>query len=230
MKKILAVAVALLAVAIASVIIYFEVIKGDPPSELGFTDAVETSTTTGGAAPTSVPALDGEWTATGESVVGYRVIEDIIGGLQSNEAVGRTSDVEGTIVISGTTIGSASFTADLRTLKSDEQRRDEQVQERILNTAEFPTSTFTLTKPIVLDAIPLPGTEIVVTAIGNLELHGVTREVMIGIRAKHSGDRIEIVSQIPIVFADYDIPNPSNPFVSARDNGTLEVLLVLERA
>ena len=36
--------------------------------------------------------------------------------------------------------------------------------------------------------------------------------------------------EIPVTFADYGIPNPSNPVVSTHDHGTLEFLLVFEKA
>lgn len=240
LKKLLIAAAVLVALVVGGTVLYVQVIRDDPAPELEFTEAVDETTTTTSAADaaasdTSDPSegtasLDGTWEAIGESVVGYRVIEDFVGGLQNSEAVGRTSDVEGSITLSGTTVDEISFTADLTTLESDESRRDSQVQGRILNTAEFPTATFTATGPIALEQVPDAGVEITAPATGELTLHGVTREVTFEVRAKHSGDRIEIVGQIPVEFADYDIPDPSNPFVSTRDNGTLEVLLVLERA
>lgn len=229
-KKIVLALVAVVVLALGGVVLYVQVLRDDAPAELDFTDQGEAPGTTDGGDDAPPLAVDGEWVATGESVVGYRVIEDFVGGLQNAEAVGRTSEVEGSLTIAGAEVDGVTFTADLTTLESDDARRDGQVQGRLLETATFPTATFTATAPIDLGAVPDDGVEITATATGELDLHGVVREVTFDVRAKRTGARIEVVGQIPVVFADYDIENPTNPFVSTRDEGVLEVLLVLEPA
>ena len=46
----------------------------------------------------------------------------------AQEAVGRTSNVTGTMTIDGTTITAVDITADLTTLQSDAANRDRQFQ------------------------------------------------------------------------------------------------------
>jgi hypothetical protein len=41
--------------------------------------------------------------------------------------------------------------------------------------------------------------------------------------------RVSVVGEIPIVFAEWGIPNPSIPGISTEDAGVLEFNLVLER-
>ena len=68
--------------------------------------------------------------------------------------------------LTGTTITAADFTADLTTLVSDESRRDGQLRNQALETSQFPTATFTLTKPVELGSIPAEGQAVDVTATG----------------------------------------------------------------
>src|SRR5688572_6582319 len=92
---------------------YINLIKEDAPERLAFAD----TTTTTAAGDTDVPAVstgegvDGTWTATEGSEAGYRVKEVLFG--QSAEGAGRTSDVAGTLVISGTTVSAAEVIVDL---------------------------------------------------------------------------------------------------------------------
>jgi polyisoprenoid-binding protein YceI len=228
---------AVIVVVVGATVFYVQVIEGDAPEKLEFSDADDegddadtTDPSTPGSADAGPVETEGTWTATGETVVGYRVVEDFIGGLQDNEAVGRTSAVTGTLTIDGTTVPEATFTADLTTLESDEPQRDSQVQGRILETSTFPEATFTLTSPVDFGSVPEPDTEITASATGTLELHGVTKDVTFDVQAKIVDGHIEVLGEIPVVFADYGIDNPSNQFISTEEDGLLEFLLVLEPA
>ena len=103
------------------------------------------------------------------------------------EAVGRTSNVTGSLTIDGTTITAVDMTADLTTLQSDEANRDRQLQRQGIETATYPTATFTLTQPIELDAVPAEGEIVNVTATGDLMLHGVTKSVEIPLETRLEG-------------------------------------------
>ncbi|HLM90047.1 MAG TPA: YceI family protein [Streptosporangiaceae bacterium] len=68
------------------------------------------------------------------------------------------------------------------------------------------------------------------TAHGHLTLHGTTREVTFTLTAERKGSQIEVVGGIPVLFADYNIQNPSfTGFVTTQDHGLLEFLLVFNR-
>jgi polyisoprenoid-binding protein YceI len=226
---------ALVLLVIGGVVFYVQVIEGDAPDPLEFSDSDSTDDTsdgTGSTDDTTAPLddVDGVWTIGADTVVGYRVVEDFLGGIQDNEAVGRTSDVTGSLTIDGTTVPDATFTADLTGLESDEPQRDGRVQDNILQTAEFPEATFTLTAPIDFGAVPAADETVSAEATGELDLHGVTQEVTFEVEARIVDDHIEVLGEIPIVFADYGIDNPSNSFVTTEDNGLLEFLLFLEPA
>jgi polyisoprenoid-binding protein YceI len=110
-------------------------------------------------------------------------------------------------------------------VKSDQSQRDRQFQGRIMDTSQYPTSTFALTKPITLGSIPADGVIVTETASGTLTLHGTTRSVTFTVQARRSGSTISVSGSIPVVFANYNIDNPSGGPAQTSDNGTLEFLL-----
>jgi polyisoprenoid-binding protein YceI len=145
---------------------------------------------------------------------------------QKNTAVGRTTDVTGRIVIKGTTVDSGSFTANMKTVHSDQKQRDGQFQGKIMDTSTYPTATFTLTSPVQLGTPPASGATMAATAKGNLTLRGTTRPVVIQLTAEHVGTSLEVLGNLDVVFADWKIPQPSFPGVAVVQNhGTLEFLL-----
>ena len=201
--------------------IYLNVIRDDAPERLSLQDDA-----TDAPRATRREGIEGRWEPTSQSQVGYRVKEVIFA--QSGEGVGRTSDVSGELTIEGTTVNAATFSADLRTLKSDESQRDGHVHNRILETAKFPTATFDLTEPIDFSVVPALGEVLNARATGDLTIRDTTKPVTFDLQAKYTGDTIEIAGAIPIVWAEWNIPNPSNFVAATEDRGLLEFLLVLE--
>jgi polyisoprenoid-binding protein YceI len=159
--------------------------------------------------------------------VGYRVKEVIFG--QATEGVGRTSAVEGSVVIDGTAVTSADFVVQLATIVSDSDRRDGQFNSRIMDTAAHPTATFSLTSPISLPPDAATGAAVDATATGDLTLRGTTKSVTFPVSARLEGASVKITGTIPVVFAEWSIPNPSFGGITTEDNGDLEFLLVLAR-
>jgi polyisoprenoid-binding protein YceI len=220
-KWIVAGVVAVVVLALAVPFVYIHFIKGDPPPKLSL-DQVATS------AGAPLTGIDGTWSLTGDSVAGYRIKEILLG--QSTEAVGRTSKVTGQLTASGTAISAATFSVDMASVTSDDGTRDGQFRGRIMNTSQFPTATFTLTSPIDIGSVPPDGQEIAVKATGDLTLHGVTKSVIFDLNAKLSGQNINVAGSTTIVFADYDIDNPSSGAAKTGDDGLLEVLLVFAKS
>jgi polyisoprenoid-binding protein YceI len=124
--------------------------------------------------PTSGAKLE---IAEGSSAT-YRVTEQFVGVAFTNEAEGTTNLVLGTLTINadGTVAPGSKLTVDLRGLKSDQDQRDGFIQNRTLETAKFPNAEFVPTKITGLDKmIPSTG-QAGISLIGNLTLHGVTKE------------------------------------------------------
>src|ERR1700722_259613 len=191
----------------------------------GTTTSAEASTGASTSGSSSTGTVAGTWTVGSGSVVGYRVNEVLLG--QSATAVGRTSDVTGHLTIAGSTVTAAAFSVPMATVHSDKSQRDAQFDGRIMDVSQYPTGTFTLTSPI--DLAPLPATGVIkdYTAHGRLTLHGATRPVTLALTAERKGSQIEVSGDIPVLFSDYGIANPSFAgFVTTQDHGLLEFLLV----
>jgi polyisoprenoid-binding protein YceI len=223
------VAVPILVALLAAVVgpyVYIHLVEGPVPARLALEPAARPGGS--GASRPELRGVDGAWRPTSGSRAGYRVHETLFG--QGTTAVGRTEAVRGRLVISATTVESATFTVDLRTVSSDREPRDAQFRGRIMDTARFPNATFELSSPVRLSALPENLELIDVTARGRLTLHGTTRAVRVRLAARRNGTRIEINGSIPVGFADYGIPNPSLGPASTDDHGEIELLLVLEHA
>jgi polyisoprenoid-binding protein YceI len=190
--------------------------------------AVDTTGDTTDDAGGAASEVDGTWNVTDASELGYRVKEILFG--VDTEAVGRTNDVTGAIVVAGAQVTDGDFEVDMATVASDRSQRDGQFRGRVMDVEQFPTATFVLTEPIELGAVPADGEQITATATGELTLRGVTNPVTFDVTAQREGDRIGVLGSIPVVFADYDIPNPSFGGIETEDNGVLEFVLVFERA
>ncbi|MFI5226286.1 MAG: YceI family protein, partial [Candidatus Limnocylindrales bacterium] len=197
------------------------------------------STAAGSSVPLASGGLAGTWsvdTSIGsfsdfsDSFVGYRVQEQLA-SIGANTAVGRTPSVSGSMTIDGTTVTAGTVTADLTQLKSNDDRRDGQLNHQGIETSTFPTATFTLTSPIDLGSVPADGQQVKVTAKGQLTLHGVTKDVEIPLTAQLSGSIIEVAGSLPITFSDYGIQAPTSfAVLSVADSGTMELQLFFSHA
>ena len=230
----IAIPVVVLLAVVVGPFVYINFIKEDAPDPLTFDDiGTATSTTAGGSDDTTATAgaddgIDGSWEVAAGSTAGYRATEVLFG--QSTEGAGRTEDVTGTLVIEGTTASEAGFEVDLTTLESDEDRRDGQVNGRILETSQFPTATFELTEPLDFGEVPDDLEEITVEATGDLTVHGVTQSVTFDLTARRNGDAIEVTGSMPITWSDYDIDDPSGGPAQVEDTGTMEFALSFSKA
>ena len=212
--------------------LYIHLVEGKAPAPLALgaasPDPASPAASSGSTTGRASAAVGGTWTVAGGSVVGYRVNEVLFG--QSNEAVGRTNAVAGSMTVSGKTVTTAEFTVDMTTVSSDQTRRDEQFNGRIMDTSTFPAATFKLTQPIVLGSIPAEGVARTVQAAGSLTLHGVANSVVFSVTGRKTGSTVRVAGSIPITFADWNISNPSFGPVTTEDHGVLEFALNFTRA
>lgn len=233
MKKLVVrlVVLALVAVAVVygAILLWTKVIN-KPEDELSTDDlsaALVDTTIATVTTDTVADGVSGVWVATSESTLGYRV-KEVLGGVDT-EGVGRTSAVDGSITIDGTMVVEGGFSVEVGSIKSDSSRRDGQFTGRIMDAATFPTASFVISQPIDFGTIPTDGQQITVEATGDLTLRGTTKTVTFPLTAEYSNGRVGVFGNIPIVFAEFGIPNPSNQFVTTGDNGLLEFVLVFER-
>ncbi len=108
--------VLLVVIFVGGPFVYINFIKEDAPPKLELSTVTTTKPdgNTSSTTPTAA-SVDGDYTVK-SGTVGYRVTEVLFG--QTTDAAGRTNDVTGDMTITGTTVESASFTADLRTVRA----------------------------------------------------------------------------------------------------------------
>lgn len=210
------------------------------PDELTLTE--DSTPTTGEAAPEGddppavepidVASLDGVWTVTAgegdeETVAGYRIDEVFAQGAREATAYGRTTEVTGSMTVEAGQVTEGSFEVDMTTLQSDEDRRDNAIRDRGLQTNQFPTATFALTEPAAVPEL-VSGQVGALPVTGELTLHGVTQPITIDLNVKASGDLFIIQGSAPVVLADFEIEPPSiGGFVTVTDEGSFEFIVNL---
>jgi polyisoprenoid-binding protein YceI len=210
--------------AIAAPFIYIHFIEGPAPAKLALPSEHSTSST--GSSGTATASVDGTYHVGAGSEAGYRVSEVLIG--QHATAVGRTAKIWGPVTIAGSRVTAATFTVNMASVISDQSERNAQFDGRIMDVATYPTATLTLSDPIALGRVPAVGSKAAYTATGELTMHGVTRKVTFPLTAERTSDGIYVLADVPIVFANWDIANPSvGGFVTTADSGTLEALVHL---
>jgi polyisoprenoid-binding protein YceI len=228
LRWLLAAIAGLIILAAAGPFVYIHFFDGSTPAALSLKNPPSGTATANTANTTATGPVAGTWTVGPGSIVGYRVNEVLLG--QNATAVGRTTSVTGHLTIAGTTVTAAGFSVPMATVHSDKSQRDAQFDGRIMDVAQYPTGTFALTSPVDLAPLPAGGAIKDYTAHGRLTLHGATRAVTFTLTAERKGSQIEVSGDIPVLFSDYNIQNPSFAgFVTTQNHGLLEFLLVFNR-
>jgi polyisoprenoid-binding protein YceI len=215
--------VAVVALVYGAIFLYVTVINDSPDAldEVDLTEAVADTTST----DVSGAGFDGTWVPTTDSAFGYRV-EEVIAGVNTT-AVGRSNEIDGTLEVTDST-ADVAIAVQVESITSDEGRRDSAFRGRIMEADDFPEATFVSTEPIDFGVLPTDGEQVTATATGDLTLKDVTRTVTFEVTAEANGTRIGVLGNIPILFEDYGIENPSFAAVKTESNGLLEFVLVFE--
>jgi polyisoprenoid-binding protein YceI len=180
-------------------------------------------------AAASAPAgpLDGTWGIAAGSVAGFRVPETALG--ISNDIVGRTNAVHGTMAFSGTRVTAAAFRIDLVTIKVGGKTQPQFAKS--LGTQDHPSAAFTLTQPVTLGSTFTSGATVTATATGRLTLRGISHLVTVTISGRRNGTALQVAGSIPVAFSGWGIKGPKGYgfFGSVANHGVAEFLLILHR-
>jgi polyisoprenoid-binding protein YceI len=181
--------------------------------------------------PSPGQTMEGSWiiSSNGSSFVGYRIRERLGFFPAPNDAVGRTTEVKGSALVSDGAIREARFTADLVWLVSDEPARDPVNTDQGLQTSKFPTATFVLTRPVEVGT-PRPGQVIPFRAHGRLTVHGVTRPVVFVADGRWDGDAIHVAGHADVTRAEFGIEIQSQLALRMADDAVIEAQLAFHRA
>ncbi|GBD10940.1 Protein YceI [bacterium HR23] len=163
----------------------------------------------------------------------YRVREQLARLNFPSDAVGTTQQVSGTLRLDPSTLAileGSKFTVDLRTLRSDESRRDQYIQRNTLETHLYPYAEFIPHQVIGLTG-PLPTQgEARFQVAGDMTIHGVTRPITWEVEATFSESGVRGQARTAFKFGDFGMTIPRVMAVlSVEDNIRLELDFVLER-
>jgi polyisoprenoid-binding protein YceI len=202
-----------------------------PTPTAGTSAATATPTTaTTATAASTVPAAGDVITfrlVPSASEARYRAREQLVSRPLPNDAIGRTTAITGVLTL--TTAGAivpehSRLTVDLRTLKSDEGRRDRYIQQNTLETQRFPLAEFVPTQAIGITWPPPTSGEATFRLVGDLTVHGVTRPVTWDVTAQFAGERVTGMATTTVKMTDFGMTPPrAGPVLSIEDSLRLEV-------
>lgn len=202
-----------------------------------------------------VESLDGLWVidtevgvfnnecltqACGASFVGFRIDEELL-GIGGKTVVGRTPGIEAQFAIEGTRILSSDdpnskseipfVIVDMTQLITDDAARNNAIKKQAIQTDKYPESTFYLTRSIDFGLETNLESGFEIEAIGDLTIHGVTRQESILLQASFDGNRILVYGELsPIKLADYGIEKPRAAVViSVDDEASMEFQLYFKK-
>lgn len=213
---------------------FFSGLRSTPPPLSLATPSASTSATA--SATASAAAGTATWSIASGSLVGYRVNEQFVGQSSSHQAVARTSEVTGKVVIakSGTSyeMTSATITVQLANLASVDSvagynvtNRDRIVQQS-LDVRSFPTATFAA-QSVALPAGADSGQAVTVSVPGQLTVHGVTKAVTAAIQLRVTGNSAQIAGTIATNMTDFGVSPPTIGFTTVQPAVTIEFSLNL---
>ena len=179
--------------------------------------------------------LSGGWTVASGSEAGYRVREKLGFLPAQSDAVGRTSAITGSAILtesgSVVSVSAASFTIAVNTLKSDKSQRDERIHTIGLESDRYPTAKFMLSTPLKLPSSTLTRTVAHVPVTGVFNIHGTSKSETVSVEMKVSGSAIEAVGSLTFPWSEFNMTAPSiGGFVNVTDKATMEFDLHLQRA
>jgi polyisoprenoid-binding protein YceI len=167
-----------------------------------------------------------------DSEAAYHAKEELA-GKGANTAIGKTNAIIGNIYFgkNDMPLACSRFDVDLRTLKSDESRRDNFLYKNTLETQQYPLATFILTSVEGLDKPLAKGDKTTFTLIGNLTVHGVTKLVAWEATATADGDTLKGSATTTFEMPDFNITPPKvGPVISLSQTVKLVVDISAKRA
>ena len=147
----------------------------------------------------------------------------------SSDAVGETSDVTGDLFLTmeGLFAGQEStFQVDLRTLQSDESRRDNYLRNNSFQTSQFPFAILVVDQLSGFPTGYVEGTEIDLTLLGRLTIRDVTNEVSFVVKARRQGDVLTAIADTDFNMTDFGITPPSVQIAVSEDGVHLQIVLL----
>jgi len=189
------------------------------------TPAAQTCVMDSNNVPEAASSAGAVYTLDSTASTASYTVQEVLTGQGDVNAVGTTNALIGTILLdeSGAPIPCSVVYVDLRTLTTDEDRRDNQVQ-KVLETSTYPLGTFIVTGVEGLDGALNDGQEHTFSIIGELTIHGVTKQTAWEATAKVDGDTMTGTATTTITFGDFGMEAPVfGPVASIEDEFQLSI-------
>ena len=159
------------------------------------------------------------------STATYTVAETFLNRNLDAEAVGSTSAFSGELQLNeeGNVLPS-TITVDLRTLKSDSERRDRYIQENTLETDQYPYAEFQISGLDGQAPAWSDGTAYPIRLTGTMKIHDTERTLTFHGDATRTGDTLHLLLETTFKMTDFGMtpPNIVN-LISVRDEVHLKV-------
>jgi polyisoprenoid-binding protein YceI len=153
-----------------------------------------------------------------ESMAGYRVQEELA-QVGETEAVGETQAIIGQFGFGedALPLPCSRFDVDMRTLQSDQARRDNYLYQNTLEAETYPLATFVLRAVEGMDAPLADGQETTLRLIGDLTLRDVTKLVAWEANVTLVDGALTGTAATMFEMPDFGIEPPSVPVVLSLD-------------
>lgn len=167
--------------------------------------------------------------------VRYEAQEDFLNGAVERlgkalgyfNAIGITNAIAGGLVLvdgNPPSIETSQFEVDLSTLKSDDDRRDQRLREKYLESNQFPIAQFQATGVANFPQSYEEGEAITFQLLGDMTIHETTRPAVWDVTATINGDSISGTAQTVVMLADYGIEVPVIPNILTVTDGITVVV------
>jgi polyisoprenoid-binding protein YceI len=164
-----------------------------------------------------------------ESHAQYSVHEKFLDKNLPNVAVGKTTALQGALVLADGKLQPSTVTVDVSTLKSDSDKRDGRVKKQALETDKFPTAEFTITGVDGVQAFP-EGQEVSLKLAGKLKIHGVEKPWTWDAKGLMQGGTFKLTATTSFKMSEFGItpPNIIN-LIAVDDSAQLDVAIVAKK-
>jgi polyisoprenoid-binding protein YceI len=164
----------------------------------------------------------------------YEVQEQFLNRDLPSQAIGKTNAVTGELQLSLNGKPSAkvtNITVDLRTLTSNESRRDNRIRQQWLESQTYPYAVFTSTDAQGIPESYTEGQDVSFKLTGDMTVHNVTRPVTFDVTGKLVGDTITGSAKTQILMKDFGIDPPSIAgMLTVKDGVTITINFTAKEA
>lgn len=182
----------------------------------------------GGGAAASV---SGRYVIVAEqSSASYIAREKFVNRELPNSAVGTTSDIKGELVLEGTAVKPSKVTVDLRTLKSDSERRDNAIKRRWLESEKYPYAEFSITGFEGTAPAFSGGQPAQFKLGGRMKVRDAERPVTFDVTGTVSGDTLVWTAKAKFKMSDFGVQPPDIAnMLKVEDEMQVEVKITAKR-